>query len=131
MSPVLDASAAVEMLRQTPAGTQVAAVVASRAVSAPAHVDAEVLSALARLARADPDEEPAVGRRLTVLRDAPITRYACGPLLAEAWGPRADVAVRDGLYVALARRLGTALLTVDRRLERALRGSDVEVVVPG
>lgn len=128
---VVDASAAVEMLRGTAAGRQVERAVATSGMCAPAHVDAEVLSALARLARVNPGEEPEVLPRLASLRDAPITRFPCGPLLVDAWALRANVAVRDGLYVALAKRLAAPLMTVDGRLARALARTDVQVVVPG
>jgi predicted nucleic acid-binding protein len=53
-----------------------------------------------------------------VLARAPIARYPCAPLLAVAWDLRANVAVRDGLYVALALTLDATLVTADARLAR-------------
>ncbi len=48
---VIDASAVIELLRRTAAGKRAAAAVEGVTLAAPAHLDAEVLSALARLAR--------------------------------------------------------------------------------
>jgi len=121
-SLVVDASAIVELLRRTTAGRQVARRLQGAALAAPAHLDAEVLSALARLARDNPADEPLVGPRLALLARAPIQRYPCPPLLIEAWEMRANVAVRDALYVALSRRLGAPLLTADHRLARSTAG---------
>jgi predicted nucleic acid-binding protein len=87
-------------------------------MTAPSHLDAEVMSALARMARADPSEEPLVSARLAALSGAPIARYPCPPFLGLAWSLRANVAVRDALYIALARRLGAKLVTADQRLAR-------------
>jgi predicted nucleic acid-binding protein len=41
------------------------------------------------------------------------------PLLAAAWDLRHNLALRDALYVTLARRLGALLVTADARLAEA------------
>ncbi len=121
MTPVVvDASAAVELLLRTPAGLAVSRFLAAGgAAAAPAHLDAEVFSALGRLVRDHAIEESAVGPALAVLTRAPILRSPIAPLLAEAWSLRANVTQRDALYVVLARRLRATLLTADQRLARA------------
>lgn len=117
---VVDASAAVELLLRTPAGLQVSRFLAAGAVAAaPAHFDAEVLSALGRMVRDKSIDEATVAPALAVLGRAPIRRAPIAPLLAEAWSLRANVTQRDALYVVLARRLKATLLTADRRLARA------------
>ena len=118
---VVDASAAVELLLRTPAGDRVAEALAAPPVAAPAHVDGEVLSALGRLVRAGEVAADAVPPMLDALARAPLVRYPLPPLLAPAWGLRANLTLRDALYVALARRLGATLLTADSRLARAPR----------
>lgn len=118
---VIDASAVIELLRRTAAGKRAAAAVEGATLAAPAHLDAEVLSALARLARDNPADEPLVAPRLGLLAHAPITRYPCPPLLAVAWDLRANVAARDALYVALAVTLQATLVTADARLARVPR----------
>lgn len=116
---VLDASAAVELFLGRPAGRQVAHALRGAVVAGPAHLDAEVLSALGRLARAGELAEERVGVGLAQLARAPIRRFPLPPLLAEAWARRANLALRDALYVTLAARLGATLLTADRRLAAA------------
>jgi predicted nucleic acid-binding protein len=85
----------------------------------PAHFDAEVFSALGRLARAGELAEDAVEPLLSELARAPFTRFAVQPLLTEAWKLRHNLALRDALYVTLARRLGARLVTADGRLAQA------------
>lgn len=116
---VLDASAAVELLRATRTGRQVARTLRGGMVAAPGHLDAEVLSALGRLARAGALTEERVGRSLAELARAPFRRFPVPPLLADAWSLRANLSLRDALYVALARRLEATLVTADARLARA------------
>jgi len=116
---VVDASAVVELLRRTSAGRRAANALRGATLTAPAHLDAEVLSALARLAREDPGETTAVARRIRQFARAPILRYPCAPLLAAAWAVRESIAVRDALYVALAQRLDAPLVTADTRIARA------------
>jgi len=98
--------------------------------AAPAHLDAEVLSALGRYARRNELSSPQVAVRLRALARLPLRRYAVAPLLAEAWGLRENVSLRDALYVALARRLDAALLTTDGSLARA-PGLGVTVIFAG
>ena len=56
---------------------------------------------------------------MAALARAPVRRFPLPPLLLGAWALRANVALRDALYVALARRLGATLVTGDARLARA------------
>lgn len=104
---------------RSPAGERVAEALDGSVVAAPAHLDAEVLSALGRLSRAGEVEADDVPPMLTVLARAPLTRYPLPPLVSAAWELRANVALRDALYVLLARRLDATLLSADARLGRA------------
>lgn len=126
---VVDASAAVELLRRTPAGRQVGQGLRASTAAAPAHFDAEVFSALGRLARERLMNEALVAPALVALARAPIQRLPVPPLLEEAWSLRENVSQRDALYVVLARRLEANLLTADSRLARVPRlGVSVTVV---
>lgn len=116
---VLDASAAVELLLGTVAGGRVRRSLRRKSVAVPGHLEAEVLSALGRLARDGAVEEDRVGRALGELVRAPFRHFPLAPLVAEAWAARANLALRDALYVTLARRLEATLLTADARLARA------------
>jgi predicted nucleic acid-binding protein len=127
---VVDASAMVEMLLGTPAGEQAREQLRGAVAACPAHLDAEVLSALGRLVRDRTLEAATMPARLAALARAPLARYPLPPLLAEAWSLRSNLALRDALYVSLARRLTATLLSADRRLARP-PGLGVPVILVG
>src|SRR5687768_6653598 len=86
-----------------------------------AHLDAEVFSALAHLHRQGTLPVGGLDARLRALSRMNVLRLPItGALLQEAWTLRHNVAARDTLYVALARRLRGKLLTTDQRLARAV-----------
>lgn len=86
---------------------------------APAQLDAEVLSALGRLQRAGELSVAEVETGLGALTALPLTRHPVAELVAGAWARRADLRLSDALYIELAARLKTTVLTTDRRLVRA------------
>ncbi|MFD2415908.1 type II toxin-antitoxin system VapC family toxin [Amycolatopsis pigmentata] len=116
---VVDASALVDLL----AGTDYAAATKKRLVGtvmhAPAHMDAEVLSALGRLQRAGDLNVAGVETGLSALATVPVTRHPVVELAVGAWARRADLRLADALYVELAVRLHARVLTTDQRLARA------------
>lgn len=91
----------------------------------PAHLDAEVLSALGRLRRAGELDADAVSGALTELAVAPIARHHLASLLAGAWSARERLRLVDALYVELSHTLGVPLVTVDARLARATATAQV------
>jgi len=116
---VVDASALVDVL----VGTARAAAVRERLQGAvwhaPAHLDAEVLSALGRLSRAGHLQQAEVDERLALLASMPLHRQLLPPLLPGAWARRIDLRLVDALYVELAAQLQAPLVTTDQRLARA------------
>ncbi|MGA2928642.1 MAG: PIN domain-containing protein [Solirubrobacteraceae bacterium] len=117
---VLDASAIVEALLGTDIGVVVRERIRGRKLHAPAHLDAEVLSALGRLHRAAELPADAVAAMLEDLADAPIRRHPLAPLLTGAWNRRAELRLVDAIYVELASALGRLpLISTDGRLARA------------
>lgn len=131
MSPrplVVDASAVVEVLRCSGLGDAVASAMRGATLAAPAHLDAEVLSALGRLERAGATDATAVDRALARLVRLPVERYPIAPLVRRAWALRDNIALRDGLYVACAETLDAALLTLDKRLARSSLPVPIEAV---
>lgn len=92
---------------------------AGDALHAPAHLDVEVVSALRGLARADAALERTVPAALVHLAGFPIRRTDLPPLLERVWELRHNVSAYDAAYVALAERLGAALITCDTRLANA------------
>jgi predicted nucleic acid-binding protein len=95
---------------------------------APAHFDAEVLSALGRLERGGHLSPGQVEERIDQLATAPIDRHALPPLLAGAWGLRQNLRLVDALYVELARQLEVAIATTDTGMAGA--SPFVELLAP-
>jgi len=116
---VIDASVLVDLLAGTGFASAVAARLRGTALHAPAHLDAEVLSALGRLERAGQLSAADVEAALAHLASLPLTRHLLGDLLAGAWQRRGNTRPVDALYVQLAVRMGVRLLTTDSRLARA------------
>ena len=114
---VVDASALVDLLLGNDLGTTVRRRLAGHALHAPAHVDAEVLSALGRLHRAESVEDATVRTMLERLEAAPIDRHSVAGLLLGAWSRRHELRLADALYVELAESSGLPLVTTDRRLQ--------------
>jgi predicted nucleic acid-binding protein len=110
---VVDASAMVDALAGTALGPAVTARLRDQTLHAPAHFDAEVLSALGRLQRAGTLSVRQVGTRLERLRSAPIRRHLLAPLLKGAWRRRHNLRLVDAFYAQLADDLGVALVTTD------------------
>lgn len=118
MRVVVDAAAVVDLICDFPAAEPYRAALASAtAVAAPAHLDAEVLSALGRLQRAG--RLTRATERVDALAAFGARRWPLPPLLAPAWALVDQIATRDALYVALAASLDAVLVTTDGRLRRA------------
>jgi predicted nucleic acid-binding protein len=121
---LVDASAAVDLLVRSDPGERVRQFLAATddiSLMTVAHLDAEVLSALARLHRGDVLNPAEVAGLLDRLATMAMRRLAItGSLLQAAWGLRDNVSARDALYVAAARAVRGQLLTTDDRLARAV-----------
>ena len=115
---VLDASVAVDLLAGTTVAEPAAARLAHTELHAPAHLDAEVLSALVRLHRTGELDAAAVADGLMRLATMPLTRHPIANLAADAWARRETLRLVDALYVALAAHLSVPVLTTDYRLAR-------------
>ncbi len=119
--PVLDASVLVEYL----AGGEHAQEARRRILLdpdrlwAPHLIDAEVGHVLRRATLAGELSASAARGALQALAEVPLRRAPHRVLLQRAWGLRANVSFYDGLYIALAERLGLPLLTLDARLAAA------------
>src|ERR1700737_1252987 len=107
----------VEALLAPETGLAVLDRIETARLHAPAHIDAEVLSALGRLHRAGAVDAGAVRAALADLAAAPIARHPLSSLLIGAWAARGRHRLVDALYVELSRALGSlVLLTTDARL---------------
>jgi predicted nucleic acid-binding protein len=123
---VADASALVDLLLGNELGDAVGVRLAGHVLHAPAHADAEILSALGCLQRAGAVEPDDVEVMLTRLAAAPIERHPVASLLLGAWSRRHRLRLADALYVELAAARALPLITTDRRLRSVQL---VEVVV--
>lgn len=113
---VADASAVVSaLLNAGPARLALA----TEQVHAPHLVDAEVASALRRLAASGVVAAEHAERALGTWQRLGINRHPVAGLLGRVWALRDALAADDACYVALAEALGCGLLTADARLGRA------------
>ncbi len=125
---VVDAAAVLDLICDFPAADPYRGALAGfTAVAVPAHLDAEVLSALGRLKRAGQLTHPA--QRVKALAAFGARRWPLRPLLSPAWALLDRIPTRDALYVALAASLNAILITTDGRLREAAAGI-VDVAEP-
>lgn len=87
---------------------------------APAHVDAEVVSALRGLSRANPVVRAAAPSALEHLAGMPLQRVPLAPLLQRIWELRDNLTAYDAAYISLAEALECPLITCDRKLAGAI-----------
>ena len=114
---VVDAAFVVDLICGFPTAAPYRDVlIEADAVAVPAHLDAEVLSALGRLHRAGRMAE--AHERVEAVATFGARRWPLPPLLAPAWALAERIAIRDALYVALAASLDAVLVTTDGRLRR-------------
>ena len=86
---------------------------------APAHLDAEVISALRGMAIGNPTLANAVPRALAHLVGIPIQRMPIAPMLDRMWQLRDNITPYDAAYVALAEQLDAIVITCDAKLAGA------------
>lgn len=88
-------------------------------LAAPTILRAEVLSALRSLTLREVIPELRGRRAVERLRRLPVVGFPIDPLMNRIWELRSTISVYDAWYVALAERLSTTLVTMDRRLAGA------------
>src|ERR1051326_3519030 len=109
--PVLDASAALELVLKTPRAVRWSESLFEHDLHAPHLVDIEVMHALRRMVQTRAVTDVAGQRALNALQDLPLVRHPHWPLLSEIWALRPSLTAYDAAYVALAGALNIPLLT--------------------
>lgn len=129
MSVVVEASAVVELLRWSATGRRVHARLVGHDLLAPHLLVTEVLSAFRGLELGGYlTPERGLGAVADLL-DLPVTLVEVDRLSPQVWALRHNLTAYDATYVALARSLGSPLVTTDDRIAAALgRPEDVIVV---
>lgn len=128
---VLDASAAIEWLFQSPAGIKIDQRIfsPSESLHVPHLLDVEVAQVLRRYVREKMITTQRGQEALEDLGDMPLSRYPHDFLIPRVWELRATLTAYDAAYVALAELLGASLLTCDDKISSAPgHYADVEVV---
>lgn len=118
---VVDASALLEWLLQTPLGLRVEARLLrdEAELHAPHLIDVEVTQALRRLVRAGEIAPGRAAEALADLADVDLYRHPHLDLVGRAWKLRDNVTAYDAMYVALAEALDAPMVTCDAPLARA------------
>jgi predicted nucleic acid-binding protein len=118
---VLDASAAVDWLLQTPSGQRIENRIYSRneTLHTPHLLDLEVTQVLRRLVRQGVVPVRRADEAVHDLLDLRIARYPHSVLLPRIWQLRQNFSTYDAAYIVLAEKLGAVLVTRDGRLASA------------
>jgi predicted nucleic acid-binding protein len=118
---VLDTSAVVDWLLQTPAGQRIEQRIYARqeTLHSVHLLDVEFVQVLRRLVRDGTLTAKRAEEAIEDLAALRITRYAPVLLLQRIWRLRQNLSAYDAAYVALAERLQAPLITRDKRIAAA------------
>jgi predicted nucleic acid-binding protein len=118
---VLDASAVVDWLLQTPAGQRVEQRIYARndTLHTVHLLDVEFAQVLRRLVREGTLARKRAEEAMEDLIAVRVTRYAPDVLLHRIWQLRQNLSAYDAAYVALAEELRAPLITRDQKIAAA------------
>ncbi len=118
---VVDASALLEFLLQTPLGARVEARLFRDAdeLHAPHLLDVEILQGLRRLVRTGEVSSGRADEAIVDLTDLDLHRHSHLDLLGRAWKLRDNITAYDAMYVALAEAIEATIVTCDDPLAKA------------
>jgi len=127
---VLDASAVVDWLLQTPAGQRIEQRIYARndTLHTVHLLDVEFAQVLRRLVREGTLARKRAEEAMEDLIAVRVTRYAPVLLLNRIWQLRQNLSAYDAAYVALAEALEAPLITRDQRIAAApIHAATIEV----
>ena len=118
---VVDASALLEFLLQTPLGTRVEARLFRHddEFHVPHLVDVEVVQGLRHLVRKGEVSSGRAAEAIADLTELDLHRHAHVDFLGRAWMLRDSISAYDATYVALAEAIDAAIVTCDGPLAKA------------
>jgi predicted nucleic acid-binding protein len=118
---VVDASALIEVLLNTSAGSLVARrlFAGNETLHAPHLLDLEIAQVLRRYALSGQLDAARGLQAVEDLSDMPVTRYPHDPFLIRIWDLRHNLTAYDAAYIALAEALAAPLVTRDAALAAA------------
>ncbi len=118
---VVDASALLEFLLQTPLGTRVEARLFRNhdEFHSPHLADVEVTQGLRRLVRIGEVSPDRAAEAIADLADFDLHRHSHVDLLTRAWKLRENVTAYDAVYIALGEALDAPIVTCDTALANA------------
>ena len=118
---VVDASALLEFLLQTPLGTRVEARLFRDhdELHSPHLADVEVTQGLRRLVRTGEVSPDRAADVMADLADFDLHRHPHLDLLTRAWKLRDNISAYDAMYVALAEAIEATMVTCDSPLAKA------------
>ena len=118
---VVDASALLEFLLQTPLGKRIEARFFREEdeLHAPHLVDVEVVQGLRRLVRTGEVSQGRAEEAIADLTDLDLHRHPHLDLVGRAWKLRDNITTYDAMYVALAEAIEAPIVTCDSPLAKA------------
>jgi predicted nucleic acid-binding protein len=118
---VVEASALLEFLLQTPVGTRVEARMFrdEDELHAPHLVDVEVVQGLRRLVHTDEVSSGRAAEAIEDLTELDLHRHVHFDLAGRAWKLRNNISAYDAMYVVLAEAIDATIVTCDGPLAKA------------